>query len=76
MDMKARIWLHNPLHDYESIWWIAVWFLFTSNPEGVDENDMRNTHSAVFGDHFLEAGSGMPAYYCQRYFTLFGGFWN
>ena len=50
MAKPARIWLHNPLHDYESIWWIAVWFLFTSKPKGVDENDMHRAHSAVFGN--------------------------
>ncbi|KAF9783769.1 hypothetical protein BJ322DRAFT_1066990 [Thelephora terrestris] len=25
-----RIFLYNPLHDYESIWWMAVWFVFNS----------------------------------------------
>ena len=50
MDETNRIWLHNPLHDYESIWRIAVWFLFTSKLEGVDENDMRQAHSTVFQD--------------------------
>lgn len=30
-----RVFLYNPLHDYESIWWIAVWFLFRCKPSGV-----------------------------------------
>lgn len=30
-----RIFLYNPLHDYESIWWIAVWFVRQCNLQGL-----------------------------------------
>jgi hypothetical protein len=41
-------WLHNPLHDYESIWWIAVWFVFHSSPNGVAEGVMEEARSILY----------------------------
>ena len=35
-----RAFLHNPLHDYESVWWTAVLFIFSSKPKGVPEDVM------------------------------------
>jgi len=41
IDHDSRIFLHNPLHDYESVWWIAVWFVFYCKPVGVADSVME-----------------------------------
>ena len=43
-----RTFLHNPLHDYESVWWIAVWLLFCCKPEGVADGVMEQAHDRVY----------------------------
>ena len=48
VDSRDRIFLHNPLHDYESVWWIAVWFVFHCEPEGVADAAMEEAHNRVF----------------------------
>jgi hypothetical protein len=48
--VAVRTWLHNPLHDYESIWWIAVWFVFHSSPNGVAEDVMEKARSELYKD--------------------------
>lgn len=45
-----RIWFHNPLHDYESIWWIAVWAIFSSKPKGVSDDVMKKARHGVYLD--------------------------
>jgi len=30
-----RIFLYTPLHDYESVWWIATWVLFRCQPKSL-----------------------------------------
>jgi len=50
-----RIFLHNPLHDYESVWWIATWTLFgcqpkSLEPEGSEDRRMRAMEE-IFGNH-------------------------
>jgi len=47
-DDTDRIFLQNPLHDYESIWWIAVWFVFYSKPEGVADDAMEEARDHVY----------------------------
>jgi len=49
---KPRIFLHNPLHDYESVWWIAVWFVFHCEPEGVAKHVMERARNVVYRDRF------------------------
>ena len=39
--VAKRTFLHNPLHDYESIWWIAVWLVCCCKPEGVADHMMK-----------------------------------
>jgi len=36
-----RIFMYTPLHDYESVWWIATWVLFKCRPKflGPEESD-------------------------------------
>ncbi|KAG9016768.1 hypothetical protein FRB95_006563 [Tulasnella sp. JGI-2019a] len=29
----SRLFKHNPLHDLESVWWLAVWFMVSLSPE-------------------------------------------
>ena len=63
-----RIFFQNPLHDYESVWWIAVWFVFHSEPEGVTEDVMeeardrvyRNRSSSFFSGSFKTACRSLP----------------
>ena len=35
-----RIFLYTPLHDYESVWWIATWALFRCQPKSVDSEEL------------------------------------
>jgi hypothetical protein len=48
INLKPRIWLHNPLHDYESAWWVAVWFVFHCKPEGVSDTVMEEARGMVY----------------------------
>ena len=58
-----RTFLHNPLHDYESIWWIAVWFVFRSKPEGVADGVMELARDQVYKSRDIT-------------FTVMGTFWD
>jgi len=53
----VRTFLHNPLHDYESVWWTAVWFVFYSEPEGVSKGAMKRAHNEVYQSRFLTFGT-------------------
>lgn len=50
-----RIFLHNPLHDYESVWWIAIWVLFRCKPESLNseepEDSQMRAMEEIFGKH-------------------------
>lgn len=35
-----RIFLYTPLHDYESVWWIATWVLLRCRPKSVDPKEL------------------------------------
>ena len=35
-----RIFLYTPLHDYESIWWIATWVLFKCQPKSLGQEEL------------------------------------
>ncbi|KAF9646647.1 hypothetical protein BDM02DRAFT_3270848 [Thelephora ganbajun] len=48
MELIERIFLHNPLHDYESVWWIAVWFVFHCKPEGVADEVMEQARDKLY----------------------------
>ena len=45
---------YNPIHDYESVWWVAVWFVFCCRHKGAidDETDdkMERARNAVYQD--------------------------
>jgi hypothetical protein len=59
VDPCDRIFLHNPLHDYESVWWIAVWFVFHCEPKGVADAVMEEARNYAFHDRtvtFLTSG--------------------
>jgi len=34
-----RIFLYTPLHDYESVWWIATWVLFRCQPKSLNSEE-------------------------------------
>ena len=43
-----RIFIYNPLHDYESVWWTAVWFVFHCKPEGVADGVMEKARRTLY----------------------------
>ena len=49
------VFLHNPLHDYESIWWIATWALFRCRPKHIypegSEDPQTRAMEEIFGKH-------------------------
>jgi len=47
VERANRIFAHNPLHDYESVWWIAVWFVFYCKPVGVADSMMDEARRGV-----------------------------
>ena len=64
-----RIFLQNPLHDYESVWWIVIWFVFYCEPEGVSKHVMelarhevyRNRYATLLGGAIAQAYHFLPA---------------
>ncbi|KAF9641869.1 hypothetical protein BDM02DRAFT_3194391, partial [Thelephora ganbajun] len=63
---QTRTFLYTPLHDYESVWWIATWVIFscTSNT-ATDSTATRNRlfmhRASSFKDHtFRRYGSALP----------------
>lgn len=52
VDPIKRVFLHNPLHDYESVWWIAIWFVFSCEPEGVDKHVMERARDKVYKSRY------------------------
>lgn len=61
--IRKRIFLYTPLHDYESVWWIATWAVFscTLNTTKGDEtarNKLFSDRAGSFSHHdFAEYGS-------------------
>ena len=49
-----RIFLYTPLHDYESVWWIATWVLFKCRPRCLspEESDhlTQSQQPSIFDD--------------------------
>jgi len=35
-----RTFLYTPLHDYESVWWIATWVLFRCQPKSLNSEEL------------------------------------
>jgi hypothetical protein len=52
-----RIFLHNPLHDYEPIWWIAVWFPFCSHLNGLSKGKGESLRHMVYANRGLTLSS-------------------
>lgn len=43
--------LYNPLHDYESVWWIATWVVFSCRLKNLDDakwEDQKATRGSLF----------------------------
>ena len=75
-----RIFHYNSLHDYESTWWIAVWFVFCCRPEGTTEEEMRKARDAVYESRaairrLVRTRSGPPVGYYQEFFDPSVLFW-
>jgi len=60
-----RIFLHNPLHDYESIWWIAIWFIFSCEPEGVPKHVMERARNQVYRNRFTTLQGNAIFHACE-----------
>ena len=47
-----RIFLYTPLHDYESVWWIATWVLFKCRPKSLSPEELdyyvRSQEPSIF----------------------------
>ena len=65
MKHTDRIWLYNPLHDYESIWWIAVWAIFSSKPNGVANDVMEKSHYSVYRNRLSAFASATIVQACK-----------
>ena len=39
---EDRIFLYTPLHDYESVWWIATWIIFSCRLNATEDAAARN----------------------------------
>jgi len=54
-ERPERIFLHNPLHDYESVWWIATWALFRCQPKSFESEESEDRRMCameeIFGNH-------------------------
>ena len=48
MDHTDRSFIYNPLHDYESILWMAVWFIFHCKFEGAADDVLNNARAGVY----------------------------
>ena len=63
-----RVFIYNPLHDYESVWWTAVWFVFHCKPERVTDAVMEKARSTLYenravaftSDRFLRIRQLLP----------------
>ena len=47
-----RLFLHNPLHDYESVWWMATWALFRCQPKPLDSEEAEDLQTRAMEDMF------------------------
>ncbi|KAF9646538.1 hypothetical protein BDM02DRAFT_3270901 [Thelephora ganbajun] len=66
MEHTERIFLHNPLHDYESVWWIVVWFVFHYRPAGVANDIASQTRAEVYKNRFTAfTGEGVFKEICE-----------
>ena len=47
-----RIFVYTPLHDYESVWWIATWVLFKCRPKSLSPEELdhyaRSQEPSIF----------------------------
>jgi len=61
-----RTFLHNPLHDYESIWWIAVWLVFCCKSHGVADGVMKRARDEVYKNRVVTFLGGGFDEICDR----------
>jgi len=59
-----RTFLHNPLHDYESVWWVAVWFVVYCELDGVADEVMERVRYETYKSRFLTFGMGRIIQIC------------
>jgi len=63
--LTKRIFLHNHLHDYESIWWVAIWFVFYCEPEGVAQGMMEKARKKVYSNRSRTLHAGAINHACE-----------
>ena len=58
-DPPERIFLYNHLHDYESVWWVVVWFVCHCKPDGVADEVMGRVRYEVYKNRTLTFATSM-----------------
>ena len=66
MDPTERLFLHNPLHDYESIWWIAVWFVSHCELEGAANDELENARAGVYKNRYSAFTGNSFQRFCKK----------
>jgi len=69
-DPTERTFLQNPLHEYESVWWVAVWFIFYCQPDGVAEEVMERARYEVYKNRFATFATGRIIQVCASLPTV------
>jgi len=60
-----RIFLRNHLHDYESVWWVAVWFVFCCKLGTEDDGVLERLRYEVYEDRSLMFVTGEIVEVCK-----------
>ena len=50
---------HHYLHDLESLWWIAIWAIFTTKPESDEEYILCESFDKIFPSQVDSMGDRM-----------------
>lgn len=58
LDQMRALFLHDPLHDYESVWQMAVWFALRRRPDGVVDHVMGGARCEVSKNRIATPGFG------------------
>ena len=70
VDGIGRTFLCNPLHDYESVWWTAIWYVFCCQPDGVASRTMKEARDSVYKDRGVTFGFGVIEDFCASLPTI------
>ena len=57
--INARLFNHHYLHDLESLWWIAVWAIFTTREKSDEQFTLCDTFDEIFPHRMNDIGDRM-----------------